>query len=146
MRSSPLAFAFALASIALAAAALAALTGCEAPHLAGTNDAALEYEVRPDPATGTTLDAQLAAAGVKARISSALAPSDVDTTGSGAVRVVVDADVAGAVDDLLAWRGGIRVSRSDDGLVLAPIDTTGLRPMSAPAQVGAGAAGGEERW
>ena len=116
-------------------------TGCEAPHLAGTNDAALEYEIRPDPATGTAIDAQLAAAGVKARISSALAPSDVDATAGGKVRVVVDADVAGAVDDLLAWRGGIRISRADDGIVLAPPDTTGLRPMSAP-----GGAGGEERW
>ncbi len=115
-------------------------TGCEAPHLAGTNDAALEYEIRPDPATGAAIDAQLAAAGVKARISSALAPSDVDTTAAGTVRVVVDADVAGAVDDLLAWRGGIRVSRADDGVVLAPPDTTGLRPMSAPG------ATGEERW
>jgi protease PrsW len=115
-------------------------TGCEAPHLAGTNDAALEYEVRPDPATGTTLDAPLAAAGVKARISSALAPSDVDSTGDGHVRVVVDADVAGAVDDLVSWRGGIRVARSDDGVVMAPADTSGMRPMSAQGL------GGEERW
>jgi RsiW-degrading membrane proteinase PrsW (M82 family) len=143
-RSKPcLARATRLAIAAIALAFAFASAGCEAPHLAGTNDAALEYEVRPDPATGTTLDAQLAAAGVKARISSALAPSDVDTTESGAVRVVVDADVAGAVDDLLAWRGGIRVSRSDDGMVLAPIDTTGLRPMSAPAP---GTPAGEERW
>ncbi len=128
--------ALALLTLALAAAS----TGCEPPHLAGTNDAALEYEVRPDPATGTTIDAQLAAAGIKARISSALAPSDVDATASGTVRVVVDADVAGAVDDLLAWRGGIRVSRSDDAMVVAPLDTTGLRPMSSQGPAG------EERW
>jgi len=126
----------------LAAVALTLLSGCEAPHLAGTNDAALEYEVRPDPATGTTVDAELAAAGIKARISSALAPSDVDATATGTIRVVVDADTAGAVDDLLAWRGGIRVSRSDDGVVLAPPDTTGIRPMSALGRSGEA----EERW
>ena len=126
------------------AAALTCLTylaGCSAPHLAGTNDAALEYEIRPDPTTGAALDATLAAAGVKARISAALAPSDVDTTAGSHVRVVVDADIAGAVDDLLAWRGGIRVSRSDDGIALAPLDTTDLRPMSSP-----GDGHGEERW
>ncbi len=147
------------AASALAARALACLAlflmGCEAPHLAGTNDATLEYEVRPDPAssssssstgTATPLDAKLAAAGVKARISSALAPSDVDTTASGTVRVVVDADVAGAVDDLLAWRGGIRVSRSDDGMVLSPPETTDLRPMSAPGLAGEAREAREERW
>lgn len=123
-----------------ASLALLLLTGCQAPHLAGTNDAALEYEVRPDPVTGATLDASLAAAGVKARLSSALVPSDVDTTEPGHVRVVVDADVAGAVDDLLAWRGGIRVARGDDGVVLAPTDSSGVRPMSAQGP------GGEERW
>src|SRR5208283_3882865 len=89
---------------------------------------------------GTTLDVSLAAVGVKSRITSALAPSDVTADEAGHVRVVVDADSAGAVDELLAWRGGIRVARSDDGVVLAPADTSDLRPMSTQGP------GGEERW
>ncbi len=126
-------------AIGLALACVGCL-GCEMPHLAGTNDAALEYEILPDPASKTAMDPQLAAAGVKARLSSAMVPSDVDATDTGHVRVVVDADIAGAVDDLLTWRGGIRVGRSDDTFQLPVVDTTGLQPMSAPAP------GGEQRW
>jgi len=97
------------------------LTGCSMPHLAGTNDAVLEYAIQPDPATGTTLDATLTAAGVKARISSAMVPSDVDTTPEGRVRVVVDADIAGAIDALVRWRGGVSVARADDGFVIVTL-------------------------
>jgi RsiW-degrading membrane proteinase PrsW (M82 family) len=122
------------------ALALLSLTGCSMPHLAGTNDAVLEYAIQPDPATGATLDAALTAAGVKARISSAMVPSDVDVTAQGRVRVVVDADIAGAVDDLVQWRGGVRVSREDPGYVLSPTSTDGLTPMTA------GSAGAEQRW
>ncbi len=122
------------------AVALPLLAGCSMPHLAGTNDAALEYEIEPDPATGTTLDPAVAAAGVKARISSAMVPSDVAPTAEGRVRVVVDSDVAGGVDDLVTWRGGVRVARADDGYVLSPPDTNGLTPTTAQGP------GGEQRW
>ena len=120
-------------------------SGCSAPHLAGTNDAALEYAVVPDPSTGKAIPGDLAAAGIKARLVSAQVMADVDAIEpAGAdgerVRVVVDADVAGGVDDLLVWRGGLRAMRVDDGYVLAPRDTSGLRPMSAPGPEG------EERW
>ena len=120
------------------ALAIVILAGCSMPHLAGTNDAVLEYAIQPDPATGTTLEAPLTAAGVKARISSAMVPSDVDATPEGLVRVVVDADIAGAVDDLVQWRGGLRVSRADDAFVLAPPNTDGLAPMSAGGPGGKG--------
>jgi protease PrsW len=97
------------ASIALAASlalCLATLTGCSA-HLAGTNDAVLEYEVDAEPGPGS---ATLAAARVKARLSAAQVSADVDVDGSHA-RVVVDADLASIVDSLLLWRGGLHASR-----------------------------------
>jgi RsiW-degrading membrane proteinase PrsW (M82 family) len=119
-----------------------AVVGCSTPHLAGTNDAALEYVVEPDPSTGETLDGPLAAAGVKARLASAQVMAEVDALETGRVRVVVDADIAGAVDDLLIWRGGLHAMRVDGEYVLAPSEsaTAGLRPMSAAGPEG------EERW
>jgi RsiW-degrading membrane proteinase PrsW (M82 family) len=134
--------------VAVATAAIAAvlwLVGCAAAgspfgHLAGTNDAALEYVVDPEPTTGKTLDVELTAMGVKSRLASGQIMADVSVTEEGHVRVVVDADVAGAADDLVLWRGGLRALRADPGYVLAPPDTSGLRPMSAPGPEG------EERW
>ena len=61
-------------------------------------------------------------------------------TEEGHVRVTVDADVAGAVDDLLVWRGGLRILRADDEVALAPPNTAGLRPMSAAG------VRGRDRW
>jgi len=137
----------ALAAWAALAAAVLPLgsTGCAGAsspvgHLAGTNDAALEYVVDPEPTTGKTLDVDLAAMGVKARLASGQIMAEVSATEEGHVRVVVDADVAGAADDLVVWRGGVRALRADTGYVLAPPDTSGLRPMSAPGPEG------EERW
>jgi RsiW-degrading membrane proteinase PrsW (M82 family) len=120
-------------------------TGCAAAsapfgHLAGTNDAALEYVVDPEPTTGKTLDAELTAMGVKSRLAAGQIMADVSVTDEGHVRVVVDADVAGAADDLVVWRGGLRALRVDGGYVMAPPDTTGLRPMSAPGPEG------QDRW
>ncbi len=134
-----------LRSLVLGVVAAALLAGCSRPHLAGTNDAALEYAVLADPATGATLGAPLVAAGVKARLSAGQIPSDVEVVGAagnGRVRVVVDADVAGVADDLLTWRGGLQVSRIDDAYVLAPPDTSGLHPVSTAG----GAGPGERRW
>jgi len=104
-----------LLTLALLSVTALALFGCSMPHLAGTNDAALEYAVDADPATGKTLDAQVAATGVKARLSSAQVPADVDVTDGSRVRVVLDADIAGAVDDLVIYRGGMSAYRVDDG-------------------------------
>jgi protease PrsW len=134
--------------VVLTCLACLACLGCSTPHLAGTNDAALQYVVTPDPLTGKPLGGELAAAGVKARLVSAQVMADVDAEESGGpdapdgdrVRVVVDADVSGVVDELLVWRGGLRALRVDDGYVLAPPDTSGLHPMSAPGPEG------EERW
>ena len=100
--------------LALAAVACAILGGCAAPKLAGTNDAQLEYAVAADPTTGKRVDPAVAAAGVKGRLVSAQVMADVDALEDGHVRVVVDADIAGAVDDLLAWRGGLRAAQVDD--------------------------------
>ncbi len=99
------------------------------PHLAGTNDAELEYEPQGDPA----VPAALAAVGVKSRLSSALVPSDVEAIGDGSagrVRVVVDADVAGGVDALLRWRGGIDVRRDAQS---PPVVTLGVAPAAIEA-------------
>ncbi len=109
-------------------------------HLAGTNDAALEYAVDPEPTTGKTLDADLTAPGVKSRLAAGQIMAEVTVTEEGHVRVVVDADVAGTADDLIAWRGGLRALRADVGYAMTPPDTTGLRPMSAAGPEG------EERW
>jgi RsiW-degrading membrane proteinase PrsW (M82 family) len=119
-------------SLVLALVATLALAGCS-PHLAGTNDAALEYEVDADPATGRPLDAESAAVRAKARLSAAQISADVDPTPDGRhIRVVVDADATGAVDALVSWRGGLTASRvgSSTGtgvplaeLPLATVDT-----------------------
>jgi RsiW-degrading membrane proteinase PrsW (M82 family) len=116
--------------------------GCSTPHLAGTNDAALEYVVDPDPSTRETLDSALTAAGVKSRLASAQVMADVEAVETGRVRVVVDADIAGAVDDLLVWRGGLHAMRVDAGYVLAPsaAAAAGVHPVSAAGPEG------EERW
>jgi RsiW-degrading membrane proteinase PrsW (M82 family) len=133
-------------ALAVAAALLGALSlGCSRVdsvfgHLAGTNDAALEYVVDPEPTTGKTLDADVTAPGVKSRLAAGQIMAEVSVTEEGHVRVVVDADVAGAADDLIAWRGGLRALRADVGYAMTPPDTAGLRPMSA------GGPEGEEHW
>jgi RsiW-degrading membrane proteinase PrsW (M82 family) len=134
-------------AVALAFASMAAL-GCST-HLAGTNDAELEYAVAEAPSDSAGQPAApaggaLAAAGVKARLVAAQVPADVDARiaeGTGdaravRIRVVVDADVAGAVDGLVTWRGGLAVARVDGAYSLAPPNTTGLRPMIETAPDG----------
>src|SRR5579872_7158144 len=81
--------------------------GCSLPHLAGTNDAALEYAAGSTAEGEAPPSAALVAAGMKARLASAQIPADVEA--DDRVRVVVDADIAGAVDELLTWRGGVAV-------------------------------------
>jgi protease PrsW len=122
-----------LSSIALAGLATCwvALAGCS-PHLAGTNDASLEYEVEADPATGELLDVSVAAALVRARLSAAQISADVDVDGRR-IRVVIDADGAGAVDSLLLWRGGLTVLRGDRGGASAPrADAAPVASAEAP--------------
>jgi RsiW-degrading membrane proteinase PrsW (M82 family) len=104
------------------------LVACS-PHLAGTNDAALEYAVDPDPATAKTLDVALAALRTKARLSSAQITADVDVTGDGQrVRVVIDADAAATVDALVLWRGGLSVLSADapGGPPIADLPISGI--------------------
>jgi RsiW-degrading membrane proteinase PrsW (M82 family) len=84
-----------------------------APNLAGTNDAALEYAIDPDPQAATPLDAELVASRVKARLSAAEIAADVDATPEGRVRVVVDADAASTIDALVTWRGGLTLLHAD---------------------------------
>jgi len=100
--------------IALAALAL---LGCS-PHLVGTNDAALHYAIDADPGHEPPAAAVVALA-FQERLSAAQVIADVDETSDG-VRVVVDADGAGAVDALARWRGGIAVYRIDDALSPSP--------------------------
>jgi protease PrsW len=130
--------------VALAALAGLLAAGCQPSslfgHLAGTNDAFLEYAIDPDPTTGTAVDAATAGAGVKARLAAGSIMADVDVTEEQRVRVVVDADVAGAADDLVSWRGGMRFLRVDVGTSLSPADSSGLHPMSASTPEG------EEHW
>ncbi len=103
-----------LAALLLAVTA-GLLAGCS-PHLAGTNDAAVDYEVDADPKTGQPVDAALAAAGMKARLSAAQISADVDVAADGRhVRVVIDADGVPTVDALLLWRGGLSVYRAATG-------------------------------
>ncbi|HLK36967.1 MAG TPA: PrsW family intramembrane metalloprotease [Polyangiaceae bacterium] len=115
----------------LFAACVLALAGC-GPALPGSNDAALVYAVQPDPTNGAAPGSELVAAAVKARLSAAQITADVEAAGDAAVRVVIDADGAATVDSLVTWRGGIEAYRLDDDVVIAPPNTAGLRPMSAP--------------
>ncbi|MBV9945936.1 MAG: PrsW family intramembrane metalloprotease [Myxococcales bacterium] len=116
------------------------LAGCS-PRLAGTNDAALEYELEPtseaaaDPASEPA-GATSAALAVKARLVSARIPAEVTATAEGRVRVVVDADVGGAVDDLLLWRGGVTAYLADGTFPLEPPNPQRLRPMAAATGAG----------
>lgn len=107
-------------ALLLAACSTAALFGCHEPHLAGTHDAALDYEIEADPATGARVDPRLAAAGVKARLVAARITADVEENDGGGVRVVIDDEAAGAVDSLVTWRGGLRVQRIEDGKLVEP--------------------------
>jgi RsiW-degrading membrane proteinase PrsW (M82 family) len=114
----------------LAVCAVLLLVGCST-HLAGTNDAALDYAVQADPAGGKPLEPALLAAGVKARLASAQLVADVEPLDDGHVRVVADADYAAYVDELVTWRGGLTVARVDDTVTLAPRESSDLQPMSA---------------
>jgi RsiW-degrading membrane proteinase PrsW (M82 family) len=104
-----------LARLTWLACALFLLAGCS-PGLAGTNDVALEYVVDADPATGKTLDATLAAALTKARLSAAQITADVDVTPDGErIRVVIDAEATATVDALVLWQGGLGLSLIEPG-------------------------------
>jgi RsiW-degrading membrane proteinase PrsW (M82 family) len=126
----PAAWARAVLAFAAAASLTVAavfLTGCS-PHLAGTNDAALEYAILPDPATGTALDPEVVAARVKTRLSAAEIAADVTATPEGRVRVVIDADAATTIDALVMWTGGLTAFRADapDGPPIADLPLAGV--------------------
>jgi RsiW-degrading membrane proteinase PrsW (M82 family) len=122
-----------LARIVLRLAGMCACTlvvaGCS-PRLAGTNDAALEYEVERDAATGKLVEPAAAATLAKARLSAAEINADVDVTPDGrSVRVVIDADAASAVDALLLWRGGLEMSVVD---AASPPNDAKASPIALP--------------
>src|SRR4029077_19220822 len=81
------------------------LLGCAPIRLAGTNDAVLEYTLHPHSGGGDPGSSGALAANVKVRLVMAQVMADVDAPEAGRVRVVVDADAAGAVDEPLWWRG-----------------------------------------
>jgi len=121
--------------VMLGAVATALLLGCSPPHLAGTNDAALEYAIDPDPATGAravSASAALTAADVKARLAAAQLAADVSATAEGRVRVVSDADAAGVVDALVLWRGGLTASLVGDP-ARTPVVQLGVGPRAITA-------------
>ncbi len=125
--SRPLAFAACLVGVG-------SLFGCTTLPLAGTNDVALEYEVEREATETGSFDVRVLAASVKARLAAAHAIADVTAAGD-AVRVVIDADAAAAVDELLSWRGGLSAYRVDDAypLVPSPIvpgEASDLRPAA----------------
>lgn len=96
--------------LAALAVCLLVLTGCST-HLAGTNDAALEYDLDADAATEAAQNPAATVARVQARLAAAQISADVDADGPR-VRVIIDADGAAAVDSLLLWRGGLGVSKA----------------------------------
>jgi RsiW-degrading membrane proteinase PrsW (M82 family) len=99
------------------------VTGCR-DHLAGTHDAALDYEiVNDDPSYAWT--PQVAAAVVKQRLTAAQVTADVDPIANG-VHVVVDKDLADFADDTIRWHGGLKVYLCDPAFPFAPNDATGL--------------------
>lgn len=121
--------------VVLGAFAAALLLGCSPPHLAGTNDAALEYAIDPDPATGmraVSASAALTAAGVKARLAAAQLAADVSATAAGHVRVVSDAEAAGVIDALVLWRGGLVAYRVGDP-ARTPLVQLGVGPDAITA-------------
>ena len=129
-------------------AALAAawsLAGCGPPRLAGMNDAVLEYALDPSSAGGASPSGELAV-NVKARLALAQVMADVDAPDSGRVRVIVDADAAGAVDELLRWRGGLEAYETDDDAELTPADASGLQRMTATRLRSDGASGADQWW
>jgi RsiW-degrading membrane proteinase PrsW (M82 family) len=102
-------FARALVTVFLAAVAFV-LAGCS-PRLAGTNDAALVYELDGAP-DDRPADPAVLASRTKARLSAAQIAADVDPTEDGrGIRVVIDADAASTVDALVLWRGDLSVWR-----------------------------------
>jgi RsiW-degrading membrane proteinase PrsW (M82 family) len=105
--------------LALACALLAgAATGCT-PHLAGTNDAALEYTMKPGPAGPPPLDLHTLSRRIKSRLIAAGVAADVQriqpdaaSGAPGRIRVVVDADVVDPVNALILWPGDVSVYRA----------------------------------
>jgi RsiW-degrading membrane proteinase PrsW (M82 family) len=116
------------------------VAGC-APPLAGTNDAAVDFHVERTGAGPAATPETVSR--VKNRLDAAQIAADVDVVGDEGVRVVVDAEAVPAVEQLVAWRGGIDAYRVDDEGVFDPASATarGLRPRTRKLP-----GGGSERW
>jgi RsiW-degrading membrane proteinase PrsW (M82 family) len=146
-------------ALAITCAVLAcAATGCT-PHLAGTNDAALEYAAKPEPAGSPSLDLRTLSRRIKARLIADGVAADVEriqpnaaTGAPGRVRVVVDADVVDPVNALLLWPGDVTIYRAKgpaaaidgaggeaDGVLLAePLAAGSSQPLVVPLPALAG--------
>jgi RsiW-degrading membrane proteinase PrsW (M82 family) len=119
---------------------LGGLTGC-APPLVGTNDAAVDFRVeRSGSGPAATPDT---VSRVKNRLDAAQIATDVDVITDDTVRVVVDAEAVPAVEQLVAWRGGIEAYRVDDEGVFDPASAAaqGLRARARRRPDGS-----TERW
>jgi RsiW-degrading membrane proteinase PrsW (M82 family) len=94
-----------LGFVALLVAAFASL-GCSV-HPLGTNDVALAYRIHVE-AGAKEPDLEAVAEDVRTRLAAAQVTADVNPT-EGGLSVTVDRDAADAVEELLAWRGGLAV-------------------------------------
>src|SRR5262249_7206315 len=86
------------------------MTGCS-EHLAGTHDVELEYEIANDDGKAPPLEATRN--GVLFRLAAVQLTAEVETTAPNRLRVVIDADYAPTVEDLIEWRGGLKAHLVD---------------------------------
>jgi RsiW-degrading membrane proteinase PrsW (M82 family) len=123
-----------LAALAIALAG----TGCNS-HLLGTRDVTLEYQVTLE-ATAQDPNApalELVRHAVSQRLSAAQISADIETAEPDKAFVTIDESSADAVDELLAWRGGLRVYEVDPRFSFSPESTHGLTAKTGTLPDGA---------
>ncbi len=115
--------------LAAAALFLALVTGCN-QHLLATHDVRLDYAVQP-PA-----DLEKVRYGVLARLGAARITAEVKADEPDVLHVTVDEQSAEGVDELLTWRGGLRIYRLDPSYAFEPASREGLnaKTFAPPGQ------------